>query len=203
MRTVRMVIVAALLSVAAMPSAHAATAYAYWSYWQADGSTWKYANVGPALSPAVDGAVDAWRFTVSSESRASKPTTLPDFAAVCGGTAKATGKARVAIYIEYGVGGPATRSACAVVDDGLTRMSALGSVSALRLNNGFICAIDAFPATGCGDAVPDTSATAAADSKTTTANGGSSPLPTILSVILGALAVALALRSARIQRGEP
>ncbi len=201
MRILRTALAAALLSVAAAPSAEAATSYAYWSYWQAHGNTWAYANVGPATSPAVDGAVDAWRFTVSSESRASRPSSPPDFARVCGTTAKQPGHARIAISIEYGNGGPAPRSACAVVEDGLSRMSALGSISSLRLHDGFICAIDSFPASGCGDAVSNT-ATAGPTSSRPGSTDSNSPIPTLLTLVLGGVAVALAMRSARIQRGQ-
>lgn len=201
-RILASVIAATLIGVAAMPGAHASTAYAYWSYWQADGVAWKYARVGPALAPALDGAVDGWRFTVSAEDRAQTPSAAPDFHAVCGGTAKVAGKARIALVIEYGKDGPAPRTACAVVDEGLSRMSALGSVATLRLHNGFICAIDEYPRTGCGDVAAPAGGTGAAPTNGANGQGERSPLSTILTMVLAVVAVAMALRSARIQRGE-
>ena len=203
MRSMRTVIVAAFMALATMPSAHASTTYAYWSYWQLQGQTWKYANIGPAMSPAVDGAVDGWRFTIASESRAQRPAAQPDFSAVCAKFPKQAGKARVALYIDYGSAGPAPRTICSVVDSGLSRASALGAVARLRLNNGFICAIDNYPSQGCGDAVPPTSLPASSTSPTPPGTGGSnSPLPMIVTIALAAIALLVAQRNARRQRGE-
>lgn len=201
-RILASVLIATLAGVAAMPGAHASTAYAYWSYWQADGVTWKYARVGPALAPALDGTVDGWRFTVSTEDRAQAPSLAPDFHAVCGATTKVAGKARIALVIEYGKDGPAPRTACAVVDEGLSRMSALGSVAALRLHDGFICAIDEYPRTGCGEVATRSGSAGAAPTSGANGQGGRSPVSTILTMVLAVVAVAMALRSARIQRGE-
>ncbi len=199
MRAFRTVIAAALMALAAMPSAHAATTYAYWSYWQLHGQSWKYANVGPAMSPAVDGAVDGWRFTVASEARAQQPSVKPDFNSACAHVARQSGRARVAIFIDYGSNGPAPRSLCAIVDSGLSRASALGTVASLRLNNGFICAIDNYPAKGCGDAVPPK----AAGNASSADSGSSSPLPMIVTIALAAIALLIAQRNARRQRGGP
>ena len=45
----RVFIVAILLGLVTMTPAHSDTVYAYWSYWQGDTGTWKYALVGRPL----------------------------------------------------------------------------------------------------------------------------------------------------------
>lgn len=165
MRTWRAFVVAILVGIVTMAPAHAETVYAYWSYWQGDTGTWKYALVGPATSPAVDGAVDGWRFTLGTDGKAAHPAPAPDFASICGTTEKPANAVRVAVIVDNGSATTtAPTSYCSVVETGLTRMSALGAVSDLRLNNGFICAINGIPESGCGDAVdvPTASAIASA-----------------------------------------
>jgi hypothetical protein len=154
----RALIVAILLGNATMTPAHAGTVYAYWSYWQGDSGVWQYAQVGPATSPAIDGAVDGWRFTLGSDGKAARPSSAADFASICGGTAKPENGVRVAVIIDFGTASQSTPTTyCAVVETGLSRMSALGAVVDLRLKNGFICAINAVPEDGCGDVVIATS----------------------------------------------
>ncbi len=164
MRTLRTLIVALLLGSATIASASAEDGFAYWSYWQGDSGAWTYANLGPASIPVKDGAVDGWRFGVSGGSMrtAVPPATAPDFDIACQGVESVPGSARVAIVIDPGDGNAYTR--CAVVAAGLSRASALSSVAPLRTDNGFICAIDGAPATGCAeDRVPlPASSTAAA-----------------------------------------
>lgn len=254
MRVLRALAAAILLGIAAPAPASADSVYAYWSYWQGDTGTWKYATVGPATAPAIDGAVDGWRFTLGSDGRASQPATTPDFATVCGGTPDRVGSVRVAVVIDFAGladGGPSAR--CAVVEQGLSRASALTAVAALRLKNGFVCGIDGLPANGCGDEVETTVSTATAAPATTPRATASavvppdataepeepraadsdapratatpalaptsisttesetsqrsvgvegSPLATVLTFVLGGIAVALALRNARRQLGQ-
>jgi hypothetical protein len=252
MRSLRALVVAVLLGIATTAPAQAGTVYAYWSYWQGDTGTWKYATTGPATAPAVDGAVDGWRFTLGSSGHADQPTPAPDFNAICGTTVKLEGSVRVALVIDYGIAADAVPiTHCAVVDAGLSRASALSAVASLRLNDGFICAINDIPRTGCGDAVaapsasasastsptttptpsgtpkqastgtpvaptdsasstPVASASASATAPSTPASTGpapsapsddpGSPLATIVTVILGGVALALALRNARRQQ---
>ena len=245
MRLWRAFIVAILLGLVTMTPAHSDTVYAYWSYWQGDTGTWKYALVGPATSPAIDGAVDGWRFTLGSDGKATRPVLAPDFASICGATAKPDNAVRVAVIVDNGSATTAVpTSYCSVVETGLTRMSALGAVAELRLNNGFICGVNGVPESGCGDAVdvpispavasasvtPTRTATAPSASASTVSLGPiesttdtaptvasaepsaspspsvpadrdtGSPLSTIITMILAAITMALALRNARRQR---
>ena len=158
-------VVAILAGIATTTPARAESVYAYWSYWQGDAGNWKYAVTGPATSAAIDGAVDGWRFTLGSDGKAARPSLAADFQAICGSIEKTSGKARIAIIIDYGTAADVPAVAiCSVIPAGLSRASALGAVATLRLNNGFICGINAMPETGCGDAVAAPS-------------GGASPSP--------------------------
>jgi hypothetical protein len=50
---------------------------------------------------------------------------------------------------------PPARGACAVVDPKATSAQVLGQVGGVREERGLICAVDSFPAAGCGDQVKD------------------------------------------------
>lgn len=53
--------------------------FLYWSYW-IGGSSWTYANVGPASRGMTDGAVEGWRFIAGGA--ATAPNASPSFAAL-------------------------------------------------------------------------------------------------------------------------
>ena len=258
MRIRSALVVAILAGIATTTPARADSVYAYWSYWQGDAGTWKYAVTGPATAPAVDGAVDGWRFTLGTDGKATMPVGSPDFAELCSDVPKVAGKARVGIVIDYGTASdqPPVHQ-CAVVASGLSRASALTSVATLRFNNGFICGINDVPQSGCGDAVaptaspttasptpsasstpskpaevtansgatdsaaptssattnpiPDSSSTPAAIPDASTAASSeadvstgveSSPIATVVTMLLGTAVLLLALRNARRQKEQ-
>ncbi|MGW7521497.1 SCO2322 family protein [Streptomyces sp. NPDC054796] len=150
------------------PSAHAAPAakdgYRYWSFWEQDGkgSSWSYATQGPSVLRPADGDVLGFRFAVSEDSKdAATPRGTAAFDAVCGDTDAKSGSKRVALSIDFGTaadapGGeqpPKARTACARVGEGATAAEALASVAEpLRYNSdSLLCAIDGYPAKGCGE----------------------------------------------------
>lgn len=186
MKLLRVLIAALLAGSAAISPALADDAYRYWSYWTADGGQWQYAKLGPAMTKAVDGAVDGWRYGIGTVTTSTPPAITPDFAAICGDITAATNEVRVAVVLDFGqgAGAPAPRAACAVIAAGLTRASALAAVAPLRLNQGFVCGIDNYPATGCGESapVPTTTSTprttAAAAAPTSPANADQTPTQT-------------------------
>jgi hypothetical protein len=199
---------AVLLLVLGATPAHA-TGYRYWSYWLRSGGTWTYAQTGPATHTPKDGDVEGWRFAVSADAaaRATRPRGAADFAAICGGTAPAAGRTRVALVIDPGTPGdapggatpPAARTACAQVPSGASSADALASVARpLRYDSaGILCAIGGYPETGCGEQVsghgPDPAAGSPATSAGTAAGGtGSHHAGPALGLLAG-LAVVLAL----------
>lgn len=157
MNRLRTLIGALLICGAAITPASAADGFRYWSYWQYQDGQWEYAKLGPAMLKASDGAVDGWRYGVGSTTTSTPPSVRTDFDTVCGATEVSAGEVRVAIVIDFGEanGAPAPRTACAVLANGLSRASALSAVAGLRLDQGFVCAIDAYPATGCGEPVDE------------------------------------------------
>lgn len=61
-----------------------------------------------------------------------------------------SGRVAVIVTIDRGVGSPGSR--CVVVSHGATGMDALRAAGhAVRLDGGFVCAIDDLPVTGCGN----------------------------------------------------
>lgn len=155
-------------------AANAASAYRYWSYFHASGTTWEYYPKGPAETKPADGSVEGWRFAVQTDPRAPRATVT--FDDVCGDTKAASGKKRVAVVIDYGraadsAGGaepPAPVAKCASVPAAATGQEVLVAVADLRQDKGLICGIDGYPATGCGDEVKQPSAeVAAADTPVT------------------------------------
>ncbi len=103
-----------------------ASGYAYWSYWHG-GTSWSYANVGPAEWTLPDLDVEGWRFEPHGHaSPADPPPTAPSsLAAAC--MAQTTGSIS-------GVVQPAGTSSETVVLLGLVGLLvvALGVVSVLR-----------------------------------------------------------------------
>ncbi|GAA2498105.1 SCO2322 family protein [Streptomyces thermolineatus] len=154
---------AALLAATASPAE--AVGYRYWSFWQTDGDAWAYAQQGPSVSRPLDGSVEGWRFSVSEDSseKAARPRGEQDFAEICADTPAEKGTKRIALVLDFGTaddapGGetpPRPRTACARVPEGATSAEALAEVAApLRYgSDGLLCAIDGFPASGCGEAV--------------------------------------------------
>jgi len=208
---------AALIGSVAVPApAQAADGYRYWMYWDAKADPpWIYATVMADANIPPDGTVDGWRFGVAGESpeSARTPRMQPEFEAICAGTPAApAGQKRIALVVDYGVaadavGGatpPEPRVACVTVPEQATSGQVLAASAQLRVEDGLVCAIDGYPATGCGDAVPDftpptapeptlaipaaASASPAAEASTTA--GTSVPwAPIIAVVVIAALAV--------------
>ena len=173
---IRVLIAALLVGGAAISPAQGADAYRYWSYWQLESGTWQYAKLGPAMVKATDGAVDGWRYGVGTVQTSTPPDIGIGFTDICGNEPQSSDTVRVAVVIDYGTtaDAPAPRAACAVIAKGLTRASALAAVAPLRLNQGFVCGIDNYPRTGCGEAVSPTESVPAPAAKTAAAQAATS-----------------------------
>nr|WP_241253222.1 SCO2322 family protein [Streptomyces sp. W1SF4] len=146
-----------------------AAGYRYWSFWDGAGGSWAYATQGPSTARPADGAVLGFRFSVSKDAaaEAARPRAAADFEAVCGGTAPAEGKKRVALVVDFGVpedapageappqGSP--RTACAQLAPAATAAEALAEVAKpLRYNGAaLLCGISGYPKTGCGEPIED------------------------------------------------
>lgn len=153
-----------VLAIAAGPSAQA-SAYRYWTYWQSDAAAWTFASQGPATSVPVDGAVEGWRFAVTTQSGSlsDAPRTTPDFEAVCGATPVEADRKRVALIIDFGPpeiapdgqAPPPPIESCAVVPVDASSFDVLQSVTPVRTDGGLICALGAYPADECAPILGD------------------------------------------------
>ncbi|WP_238384498.1 SCO2322 family protein [Segeticoccus rhizosphaerae] len=161
---------AALFTMLLAPAgpAHAA-AYRYWGYYQLKDGAWAFASKGPAELTPKDGSVDGWRFAVTGASKDVRdPRATPSFGEICGDTAAVDGKKRVGVVIDYGrpadgsagAKPPAAVAECAQVDEAAHGDEVLASVADVRAQKGLVCAINAYPAQGCGEEVKDVSAAA-------------------------------------------
>jgi hypothetical protein len=174
-RALLMLALATLLGIA-LPSllapagaAHAA-AYRYWGYYQLTGTSWTFAQKGPAQTTPKDGAVEGWRFAVADESSSRVPRATLTFAAICGSTPAKAGAKRVGVVIDSGRGAdaeagatpPAPLATCAVVDTSASGAEVLAAVASVRVDKGLTCAINGYPATGCGGEVAKVPAAAKA-----------------------------------------
>lgn len=210
-------VAAALMGTVAATPASAESAYRYWSYWLVQDDAWAFAQEGPATRLPADGDVEAWRFAISTQS--GDPALAPGMAApaafdeICGDTATSADTKRIAILVDFGTTRdapdantpPAPVAACASVAADATSMQALSSAFDLRIEDGLICAIDGYPATGCADVV-DTAqlpVTTEADDTTTEASTddvlglGGSPLTAALTLVALALLAFVVLRRRR------
>ena len=192
---------AVLACLFAMPAARAETAYRYWSYWTASDGAWSFATMGPATSVPADGAVEGWRFVVTSEQGTADdaPTTpaASAFDDACGSTAPQDGRKRVAVIVDFGLPAdapagerqPVGVAECVVADQGASGFELLSSVADVRTENGLVCGIDSYPLTECA-AVVDASALAAERSvterllPTSTTGSPSGPLVSGLALLI-------------------
>ncbi len=155
--------IGALTFAAAVP-AHA-SAYRYWTYWQAEGDSWAFATQGPATSLPVDGAVEGWRFAVTTQSGAATdaPRVLPDFDETCGTTPPEAGSKRIALVIDFGPAAiapanqvpPATKISCVIAPENASSLDVLQSTTTIRAESGLICALDAYPQGECAPVLGD------------------------------------------------
>jgi hypothetical protein len=156
-----------------------AAAFRFWGYFHLANGAWAFARTGPGQAVPADGSVEGWRFAVADESSTRAPRWTPTFDALCAGTPVAAGTKRVGLVIDYGRAAdnadgappPAPRAACVAVPVRATGSDVLAAGATLRLDKALTCAIDGWPATGCGENVdpvpvaaasPDTSITVAA-----------------------------------------
>ena len=182
-RAVLLLALAALLGVA-LPSllapagtAHAAS-YRFWGYYQLTGSSWAFAQKGPA-DTTPDGRRGrglALRRQRRDRHPASPGRPRPSPPSAAATPAKA-GSKRVGVVIDSGRPAdaaaavptpPAPQAACAVVDTAATGAEVLAAVASVRVEKGLTCAINGYPATGCGEKVKQVPAAAkAADTPVT------------------------------------
>lgn len=161
LRTLVVAVCAAALTPLLGVSAASAQAPLFWGYYHWNNGTWEFASTGPDGATPEDGAVEGWRYAAAG---ADTPPRLPradgDFELICGSTPEPkSGQKRVAVVIDYGLAEeapegaepPAARGECAVVPEDATGADVLAAVAQVRDQNGLVCGLDDYPATGCGE----------------------------------------------------
>lgn len=166
------VVVAAMVALL-LPAPAAATAYRYWTYWTGTDAGWTFSQTGPASTVPGHGAVEGWRFAVSTGTRGqgSQPRISPSsaFDRFCGAAPAPAGQKRVAVVFDFGEGSdapegqqpPQARGTCVTIDRGATGGEILARAADVRIEGGLVCAIGGYPAGECAPAVatPTPSAT--------------------------------------------
>lgn len=171
-----------------------AASYQYWGYWLAVDGKWEFSNLGAGSVPVKDGQVQGWRFAITGIQAAddARPRIDPDFETICASSPAVAGKVRVGLVIDYGVE-PASGSndlppqpvaECAYANAGAPSSTLIADRN--RNDNGFICAIDNWPTSGCGEAVVD--------------SANENDAPVWLTTALSFLLLAVAWRALFIQR---
>ena len=143
--------------------AHAEDGYRYWNYAHLQGQEWTFADTGPGDFTPEDGAVEGWRYGTSTVSQGIFPRadlSEVSFDTVCADAEAADGEKRVAVLVDFGTEAdaegadvPEPIAECAVVPTDANGSQVLESVVDVRQADGMTCALDGYPANGCGDPV--------------------------------------------------
>jgi len=158
-----------VLATGATGTASAADGYRYWNYFHDTNGSWEFAQTGAAEHTPADGAIEAYRYATSTTADGVEPRVdlgEVDFAAICAEVEPGEGEKRVGVLLDYGTEAdaegeppPAPRGECAVVEEAANGQQVLEAVAELRVEKGLSCAIDGYPAQGCGTPVPDAETT--------------------------------------------
>ena len=152
-------------------TANAADGYKYWNYFHVQGQKFVFAKTGPADFTPKDGAVEAYRYGLSSTAAGLAPRTDPTtytFDDLCAGTKATSGEKRVGVLLDYGTaadaaGGeqpPKPRGACATVPTNANGQQVLGAVADVRTQKSLTCGIDGYPVKTCSVTVKNPPAAA-------------------------------------------
>jgi hypothetical protein len=198
-----------ILLIITSPNASADTGYRYWGYFQATSgaNSWTAAMTGPSVE-VKDGDVEGWTFTASgSDIPATAPMMDPDFAELCGETSEVSGKVRVGLVVDFGIGeiapvGETPReffSDCVIVPKGSVGVDVLEAVLDVRVaDSGLICGIAGYPEQECGAEIDmdvlaapitDAAAVTQAESKSSTTNSPALLALAVVALLVGLVAV--------------
>jgi hypothetical protein len=165
--------------------AHAADVYRYWSFFTVESGVYQASDIGVGGLTPADGSIEAFRYAAPVD---YPPTNLPridlatvTFESVCADTAAVAGQKRVAVLVDFGVTEdsegatiPAAAAECALVPLKATALQALQKVTDVRTKSSsfgpMLCAIEGYPASGCGEAKVDAATPADSGFVTVTAD---------------------------------
>lgn len=203
-RRTALIFLALIVTGFAMPGAAQASTYRFWNFWTASESSWLYSQLGPASTFPEDGSVQGWVFAATdADSESVMPGIDPAvaFSEACGSTAAKEGQKRVALVIDSGSIEIAPESqtppelllVCAVGSIEASGYELLNAFTELRTENGFICAINTYPAMECSAAFDISVATAPSNTAQVAPiqqETGNSAAPLGTALVIGLIAVA-------------
>ena len=152
-------------------TSQAADGYKYWNYFHVKSGAYAFATTGPADFTPKDGAVEAYRYGLSSAAdglapRAEATTyTIDD---ICAGEKAEAGQKRVGVLVDYGTPAdapkgatpPEPRAACAMVPKDANGLQVLDAATDLRVEKAIVCGIDGYPVSTCSVTVKNAPAPA-------------------------------------------
>ena len=152
-------------------TADAADGYKYWNYFHVENGKYVFAETGPADVTPKDGAVEAYRYGVSSTAAGITPrTAATTYTAedICQGTKAESGQKLVGVLIDYGTTDdaesgetpPEPRAVCAAVPTAANGAQVLDAVADVRIEKTLTCGIDGYPVKGCSVTVKNPPAAA-------------------------------------------
>jgi hypothetical protein len=151
--------------------AQAADGYKYWNYFHVENGKYVFAQTGPADYQPKNGAVEAYRYGVSSTADGVAPRTEATTYSVddiCKGVEAKEGQKLVGVLLDYGTAEdagsgetpPEPRAACAAVPTKANGQQVLDAVADLRVEKQLTCGIDGYPVKGCSVTVKNPPAAA-------------------------------------------
>lgn len=156
-------VVAALLA----PGAAHAAGFQFWGFYQLSADEeWGFASEGAGTTVPEDGAVEGFRFAVSSGEDVRVPRAVLTFEDICADTPAVDGMKRVGLVVDPGRDADAPEgetpftpgAQCAVVEPDTTSQEILAQAAGeIRTDaSGLICGIGGYPAAaGCGDEIAE------------------------------------------------
>jgi hypothetical protein len=137
------------------------------------GQKFVFAKTGPADYTPKNGAIEAYRYGLSSTTAGLAPRTGATTYTIddlCAGTTAKTGQKRVGVLIDYGTAAdaaagehpPKPRGGCAVVPTNANGQQVLGAAADVRTQKSLTCGIDGYPVKTCSVTVKNPPAAAKA-----------------------------------------
>lgn len=163
----------ALVAALAVPAATASSGIRSWGYHQLVDGGWQPVTDGPADTLPADGSVEGWRFAVR-QADPRVPRAVLTFEDICSGTLPQEGHKRVGVVTDYGrdvdappgQSPPDPQASCIVIEESATSLEVISVAHAQvrhQGGDGLVCAVEAYPASGCGDSVAEVSQDQAAE----------------------------------------
>ena len=157
---IALVLLTSIFAFVVVPGAAQASTYRFWNFWTVSENSWVYSQLGPASTIPEDGSVQGWVFAATDSDSASVAPSVDStvvFEKACNEFPEVPEQKRVAFVIDSGSSNiapegqtpPGLELICATGEIGAHGYELLNSVTELRTENGFVCAINSYPAMEC------------------------------------------------------